>query len=53
VEAVLIDVREYDSMRESLALLKMLALSSREVEQGKTRDADEVFADLEAKLAQR
>jgi prevent-host-death family protein len=49
-KAVLIDVREYDSMRESLALLKMLAVSSREVKQGKTRDADDVFADLQAKL---
>ena len=52
-KAVLIDVREYDSMRESLAMLKMLALSSREVQQGRTRDADDVFADLEAKLMSR
>lgn len=50
-KAVLIDVREYDAMRESLAMLKMLAVSSREVKQGKTRDADEVFDTLEVKLA--
>jgi prevent-host-death family protein len=50
-KAVLIDVREYDAMRESLALLKMLAVSSREVKQGKTRDADEVFTEMEVKLA--
>jgi prevent-host-death family protein len=52
-KAVLIDVREYDSMRESLAMLKMLAVSSREVKQGKTRDADDVFADLQAKLVSK
>ena len=28
-------------------MLKMLAVSAREVKQGKTHDADEVFADLE------
>ena len=50
-KAVLIDVREYDAMQESRAMLKMLALSTREVAQGKTRDADEVFDKLEAKLA--
>ncbi len=50
VKAVLIDVREYDAMRESLAILKMLATSSKEIKEGKTRDADDVFADLEAKL---
>jgi prevent-host-death family protein len=52
-KAVLIDVREYDAMRESLAMLKMLAVSSREIKQGKTRDADDVFADLEAKLVSK
>jgi len=52
-KAVLIAVREYDFMRESLAMLKMLAISAREVKQGKTRDADYVFADLEAKLASK
>jgi len=52
-KAVLIDVREYDSMLESLAMLKMLAFSSREVQQGRTRDADDVFAGLEAKLVSK
>lgn len=49
-KAVLMDVREYDAMRESLAMLKILALSSREIEQGKTRDAGDVFSDLSARL---
>ena len=49
-KAVLMDVREYDAMRESLAMLKLLALSSREAESGQTRDAGEVFSDLAARL---
>ena len=52
-KAVIMDVREYDGMRQSLALLKMLAMSSREIKQGKVRDAKDVFADIEAKLAAR
>ena len=52
-KAVLMDIREYDAMRESLALLKMLAVSSREVKQGRTRDADEVFSGLAVKLEAR
>ena len=45
------DVREYDAMQESLAMVKMLAVSTREVKEGKIRDADDVFADMEVKLA--
>ena len=41
---------QHDSMQESLAMLKILAISSREIREGKIRDADEVFADLEEKL---
>ena len=49
-KAVLMDIREYDAMRESLAMLKMLAVSSREVKQGGTRDADQVFTELAVNL---
>ena len=44
--AVVVSVREYDEMQQSLALLRMLADSSIDVEAGRLRDADEVFADL-------
>ena len=51
--AVVVSVREYDEMQQSLALLRMLADSSRDVEAGRLRDADEVFADLRTSLAEK
>lgn len=51
--AVVISVREYDEMQQSLALLRMLADSSIDVEAGRLRDADEVFADLRISLAEK
>ncbi|MBF0482492.1 MAG: type II toxin-antitoxin system Phd/YefM family antitoxin [Desulfovibrionaceae bacterium] len=50
-KAVLLDVREYDGLRESLALLKILAQGAQEVEEGKIKPAREVFADLRADMA--
>ena len=52
-KAVLMNVREYDEMRESIAMLKMLAVSSREVKEGLTRDADEVFEGIASKFKAR
>lgn len=40
------DVRSYEEREKTIALLKLLALGHREIEQGRFRDADEVFADL-------
>ena len=40
-------------MQQSLALLRMLADSSMDVEAGRLRDADEVFADLRTSLAEK
>lgn len=51
--AVVISVREYDEMQQSLALLRMLADSSIDIEAGRLRDADEVFADLRISLAEK
>ena len=51
--AVVVSVREYDEMQQSLALLRMLADSSMEVEAGRLRDADEVFAELRTSLAEK
>jgi prevent-host-death family protein len=44
---VVMDVRSYEEQQESLALLKILALGNREIEQGNFRLADEVFAELD------
>ena len=42
-KAVVQDIRQYEEMQESLALLKILALSSQSMKEGKTRPAKESF----------
>lgn len=49
---VVMDVRSYEEHEETLALLKLLALGNREIEQGHFRAADEVFAGLDLEAAQ-
>ncbi|WP_432262443.1 type II toxin-antitoxin system Phd/YefM family antitoxin [Cupriavidus sp. TMH.W2] len=41
------DVRSYESDRQTLALLKILALGQKQIEQGKLADIDDVFAELD------
>lgn len=44
---VVMDVRSYEEQEETMALLKILALGNREIEQGDYRSANDVFADLD------
>ncbi|WP_423680265.1 MULTISPECIES: type II toxin-antitoxin system Phd/YefM family antitoxin [unclassified Undibacterium] len=44
---VVMDVKSFEEQEETLALLKILALGNREIEQGKFRAAEDVFADLD------
>lgn len=44
---VVMDVRSYEEQEEMLAMLKILALGNREIERGKFRDAEDVFAELD------
>ena len=44
---VVMDVKSYEEQEETMALLKILALDNREIEQGHFRPADEVFAALD------
>lgn len=44
---VLMDVRSYEEYEEMLALLKILALGNREIEQKLFRTANEVLTDLD------
>ncbi|KQW41223.1 MULTISPECIES: type II toxin-antitoxin system Phd/YefM family antitoxin [unclassified Roseateles] len=44
---VVMDVHAYERQQETFALLKLLALGQRDIDAGRLRDADEVFADLE------
>jgi len=41
------DVRSYEEQVQTLALLKILALGNYEIEQGRYRAAEQVFADLD------
>ncbi|WP_019451305.1 type II toxin-antitoxin system Phd/YefM family antitoxin [Cupriavidus sp. BIS7] len=44
---VVMDVRSYEQQEETLALLKLLAIGSRDIEHGRFRDVEDVFADLD------
>ena len=44
---VVMDVKTYEEQEETLALLKVLALGNREIELGKFRDIEDVFAELD------
>ena len=49
---VVMDVRSYEEQEETLALLKILALGNREIEQGHFLSATDVFAELDKEDAQ-
>lgn len=44
---VVIDVKSFEERENTLALLKILALGSRELELGKYQDAEDVFANID------
>ncbi|CAN5914158.1 type II toxin-antitoxin system Phd/YefM family antitoxin [soil metagenome] len=48
--AVVQDIVSYEKKEETLALLRILALANRNIEQGRYRPAKEVFADLRKRL---
>lgn len=45
-KAVIQDIESYEQTQETMALLKILALGTRQVEEGKIRPADEVIQEL-------
>lgn len=51
--AVMQDVASYEQTQETLALLKVLALGNREIEEGKVKPLAEVVARLRAKKTAR
>jgi len=50
-KAVMQDVASYEQAQETMALLKILALGNRQIEEGKVVPAREAIRDLRAKLA--
>lgn len=45
-KAVLMGVREYDQIQRSMAMVRILAQSSKDIEEGRVYPADEVFDEL-------
>ena len=42
-KAVMMDVKSYEQAQETLALLKILALGNRQIEEGKVSSVEDVF----------
>lgn len=51
--AVVQDIASYEQTQETLALLKILALANRNIEEERHRPARDVFADLRRRLEAR
>jgi len=51
--AVLQDIASYEEIQESLALLKILAISRKDVEEGRVQLAEQAFADLREEIKMR
>jgi prevent-host-death family protein len=49
-KAVLQDIHQYENTQESLAMLKILALGRKEMEEGKFQGMDEVFNEVRRTL---
>lgn len=52
-KVVLQDVRSFEELQESLALLKILALSSKSLHEGKVKPVEKAFDDMRAKIDAR
>lgn len=50
-KAVLQDVAQYEETQETLALLKVLALTGKQVEEGRVRPAAEAFARIRKRVS--
>jgi prevent-host-death family protein len=52
-KAILQDIAEYENTRESLAMLKVLALARKDLETGRMKPAEEAFAGVREKIRKR
>lgn len=48
-KVVIQDVRSYEQTQETLALLKIIALGNRQIEEGRVQEAATVFTNLRAR----
>ena len=44
---VVMDVKSFEEQEDTMALLKLLAMGNREIEEGNFRDVEEVFTELD------
>jgi len=49
-KAILQDIHLYEETQESLAMLKILARSNKHLKEGKIKNADDVFEDLDKRI---
>lgn len=52
-KAIVQDIVSYEKTQETLALLKILAMANRNIEEGRYRPAKDVFTDLRKRLTAR
>ena len=52
-KAVLQDVKVYEDLQESLALLKIIAISNKNLEQKKVKTSKQAFADIRKEIQKR
>ena len=53
VKAVLVGAEEYQRTQETLAFLKLLALSDEDIRQGRIRPATDFFAEIRQKISEQ
>jgi prevent-host-death family protein len=51
--AVLQDIASYEEIQESLAMLKILAMGQKDVEEGRVKPVEQAFADIREKIRLR
>jgi len=49
-KAVIQDIKSYEKLQDSLALLKLIVQSENDIDQGKVKGQEKMFDDLEQKI---
>lgn len=49
-KVVVQDIKEYEELQDSVALLKILALSTKSIEEGRTKTAKIAFSDIRRRI---
>lgn len=52
-KAVVQDVYSYEKTQETLAMLKLIAMARRDIDEGQTRPAHEVLKEIRSELIKR